>query len=408
LVAENLISITLALPLSPDLLHSVALNHEYRYYANLEAQHVLLGVGTAMRITCAGNNRIQQIQTTVSNLLPRWTHLDPDNTGALPNYFLTVAFDASDNMNDMWQGLPNTMLEIPAVLFQQNTTNACVTFTCCENQSVINNEWFKNYVYRQTSIIDWLNLVTKAKHDIVSQILDKVVLARHIRIHTPRQINPIQISNLLTTRYPNCTQIIIHMNERTLVAASPEKLVAVHNKMVYCDAVAGTAPLLANPDWADSPKIQCEHAMVRNHLIDQLQQLCLDVTVSSQPEIFSLRFVQHLRSRLTARLKQNYTILDVLQFLHPTPSVGGTPTLSAMQWLKTNESISRGWYAGVTGWIDTAGNGDLSLLLRCALIHGNQADLFAGAGIVADSDPETELAETEFKLQTLLDVLQDV
>lgn len=434
LAYSKILSITLAIPELQKLRLPSAWIDEYRYYANLESHQILLGLGTAYSFKTIGINRIAQLQSIVSDLKTHWIYLDADNTGYKPSVFLTLAFDSEDSMTGIWKEIPNTLLEIPAVLFHQTATNTTITCSCklvygqpeilsfAKWSNIIENFFNNDNIdstlncssntltrvaeYPEQKL--WLTLATQAKNDIFSHNLDKVVLARHIHVQGQRNFNPVSVSTLLTERYPTCTQIALSLGNRTLVAASPEKLATIQSSKIICEAVAGTVPNISQAELIRSPKMRHEHALVINHLVEKLQALSSELHIPKQPEIFSLRFVHHLRSKLTAVLKENCTIFDLLQHLHPTPAVGGTPTINALNWLKRYEPIQRGWYAGIMGWLDVSGNGELSLILRCALLQNNQADLFAGAGIVADSNPEAELAETEIKFQTLLDVLQNV
>jgi menaquinone-specific isochorismate synthase len=121
--------------------------------------------------------------------------------------------------------------------------------------------------------------------------------------------------------------------------------------------------------------------------------------------LMKLPRVQHLWSPVHARTRPGVSLLRLAERLHPTSAVGGIPRAEALAWLAEHEPEPRGWYTGALGWVDAGGDGDLCVILRCALIQGQQAQLFAGSGIVAQSDPQEELRETEWKLQTMLDGL---
>ncbi|NCG38660.1 MAG: isochorismate synthase, partial [Actinobacteria bacterium] len=131
-----------------------------------------------------------------------------------------------------------------------------------------------------------------------------------------------------------------------------------------------------------------------------------------EPEVLRLARVQHLRTPITARVERrsggvsDMDVLRVASVLHPTPAVAGTPTQDALDWLQDHEELDRGWYAAPVGWCDLDGNGELRVALRSALVDPDRVQLIAGAGIVADSVPEDELAETAVKLRALLDVME--
>ena len=131
-----------------------------------------------------------------------------------------------------------------------------------------------------------------------------------------------------------------------------------------------------------------------------------------EPDVMRLARVQHLRTPITARVERrsggvsDMDVIRVANVLHPSPAVGGTPSDPAVEWILANERFDRGWYAAPVGWTDLDGNGELRVALRSALVDESQVQLFSGAGIVADSDPDDELAETGVKLRALLDVME--
>lgn len=415
----------------------------YSYYASPGLHNVLLGLGSALRLTFYGPNRIEQIHTAYTDLQQRWHHFDPDTTQLKPQLLLICAFDPNDSMAAPWTGIPNSLLEIPAVLLQQSNQTVGITFSCrlidgqpdpmhlaawhsalatlsrCHWPHPLPQSSNTNHltlVAVESEESTWLNLVSQAQQDIRARKLDKVVLSRHILVQGSHNFAPTLVTALLTERYPHCTQLAVSMGNNTLVAASPERLVQSNAGKVICEAVAGTAAcgLASEPkqqtaqELLASTKSQHEHALVVDHIAEKLKNLCSNLHIPQTPEILTLRFVHHLRSSFVGQVAESTSIFDLLNHLHPTPAIGGTPTQQALDWIKTHETFSRGWYAGVMGFIDQRGDGELALILRCALLQGAQAHLFAGAGIVADSESDAELMETKIKLQTLLDVLQDV
>jgi isochorismate synthase EntC len=132
---------------------------------------------------------------------------------------------------------------------------------------------------------------------------------------------------------------------------------------------------------------------------------CADVDAPAEPDVRILRHVVHLHTPFRARLREPCHVLELAARLHPTPAVGGTPRQVAIDWIRSREPVARGWYAAPVGWFDLDGNGELAVAIRSGVLAGNRAHLWAGAGIVAGSDPERELAETELKLRAMLGAL---
>jgi isochorismate synthase EntC len=136
-----------------------------------------------------------------------------------------------------------------------------------------------------------------------------------------------------------------------------------------------------------------------------LRELGGEVTARATPAVRALRHVLHLHTPIAARLRASRHVLDVAARLHPTPAVGGTPTALALDWIAAHEPVARGWYAAPVGWFDLAGNGELAVAIRSGVVAEDRAQLWAGAGIVAGSDPDRELAETDIKLRAMLGAL---
>jgi isochorismate synthase len=436
----SLLSITLATPDLP-FAHLPRGLSDYRFWSHPESRHYLLGLGRAACTTASGEHRLQHICTTFRQLREGWTQLDPDRTGLAPCAFSAFAFDPHDAMQGGWKGFPNTVLEVPSMLMQRQGMTTAMTFTCRADgpasRATVLGGWLRTAEQVMISLLSpssspaypnpltnvaaepddeaWLGLADRAVSSIRAGALRKVVLGRRISVRARRRLDAARVVSALAYRYPGCTLLAADGEEGTLVAASPERLVSVRDGRVASDAIAGTASRSANEALdirlahalLGCAKSRHEHDLVVNHIADALAPLCTDVSVPTMPEVLGLRFVQHLWSPLAGQLRSERCLLDLLHRLHPTPAVGGTPTDDALAWLDEHELLQRGWYTGAAGWVTANGDGDFAVMLRCALIDGHRAELYAGAGIVADSDPAAELEETELKLQTMLDALQD-
>ena len=261
-------------------------------------------------------------------------------------------------------------------------------------------------------------LVADAVAAISAGEMGKVVVAR---THEETAIDPLPVIARLRARYPSCAVFSFAFGERQFLGASPEQLVALDGRQVRTAALAGTTGV----GWDDttdrglaaemlsSAKIRAEHQFVVADITERLAALGLVGETPPEPEVLRLARLQHLRTPITARIERraggvsDMDVLRVAGVLHPTPAVAGTPTAAAVRWLEARESFDRGWYAAPVGWCDLDGNGELRVALRSALVdeHGT-ATLFSGAGIVADSVPHDELAETGVKLRALLDVME--
>ncbi len=264
--------------------------------------------------------------------------------------------------------------------------------------------------------VAYTQLVSDAVAEISSGRLDKVVPAR------VQESDPVDLSLVLprlVARYPGCAVVAVGVADRDFISASPERLVALNGGDACTVALAGTARRGVDTHSDDalatamlsSEKIRREHQFVVDDLTDRLGSLGLIGETPAEPEVLRLVRVQHLCTPITARIRRRRGVsdMDVLRLagvLHPTPAVAGVPTEAALRWIFEHEGFDRGWYAGPVGWCDLDGNGELRVALRSALLSPARALLFAGAGVVSDSDPDDELAETAVKLRAMLDVMQ--
>lgn len=195
--------------------------------------------------------------------------------------------------------------------------------------------------------------------------------------------------------------------------AAPERLVRQRGRDLWTEAVAGSrrregADERVAEELYASRKDRWEHEIVVRHLVERLRPSSSVLEWPERPGVRRLRHILHLWTPLRARLRECSHVLESVDDLHPTPAIAGAPAEAAREWIRTQEPVARGWYAGPVGWIDRAGDGDLWIALRSALIRDRAAHLFAGAGVVDDSEPESELAETEVKLRTMLEAFAPV
>lgn len=265
----------------------------------------------------------------------------------------------------------------------------------------------------------WGDAVRNALDRIASGSLQKVVLARGIEIESTRPVDPRLVLRVIAEANPRAYRYLLRPGEgAAFLGASPERLVSLTNGTVLSDAVAGTVRLEV-PDRSDvtvasndaavasllvSEKDRREHAPVVRHIIETLSPHCKIVT-ASEAEAQIHRRLAHIRTTVRGLAKPKTHVLDLVARLHPTPAVAGAPRDPAIAFLKKHEPVDRGWYAGVVGWMDAEGNGDFVVGIRSAFLEGTRALLFAGAGIVAGSDPDAEWEETDLKLSMMREAI---
>jgi salicylate biosynthesis isochorismate synthase/menaquinone-specific isochorismate synthase len=242
---------------------------------------------------------------------------------------------------------------------------------------------------------------------------EKIVLAREVTLRRERPIDPFNALRGLAEAFPECTAFALGQAETTLIGATPELLVRRQGRRASTMALAGSARRGSDPETdrhlgaqlMTSDKNRREHAIVVRRIERALGRHSAWVSAGESPELVRVRNIQHLATPVRAQLTEPRPVVELAGLLHPTPAVGGEPWPVVRDRIRELEGFDRGWYAGAVGWMDLFEDGEFHVALRSALLDGPQARLFAGCGIVGDSDPAAELAETETKLQALLPVL---
>ncbi len=256
--------------------------------------------------------------------------------------------------------------------------------------------------------------VQQALGEIAKGDYQKVVLARALKYTTAEEFHPISVLNHLRRRYPDCYSFSIANGKgQSFIGATPERLVRVAGGRMHTTALAGSAARgdSASEDAAlaqallHSEKDLREHKLVLDSIVGRVADLNLKVEHAANPRLLGLANVHHLHTPISANLPESVHILDLVGRLHPTPAVGGAPQAPALAAISRLESFPRGLYAGPQGWVDHRGGGEFFVGLRSALIDGRTATAYAGAGIVAGSEPEKEFAETELKFKALIEAL---
>lgn len=246
----------------------------------------------------------------------------------------------------------------------------------------------------------------------------KVVLGRTVEHQFGGPVPAESLTQALARRHPQARIYCCPLpGGDTLVGASPELLVARHGTVVRSHPLAGTVPRSAScaDDEAAakallaSAKDRREHAVVVEMIADTLAPYCSRLNVPSEPSLVATPTVWHLGTQLEGEVSDPQTTsLELAAALQPTPALCGMPQREALQLIDEMEPFERQWFGGAVGWNDANGDGEWTVAIRCACLHGYCATLFAGAGLVAGSDPDVELAETEAKLAALQDVLLEM
>ncbi|MGB0743085.1 MAG: isochorismate synthase [Opitutales bacterium] len=256
--------------------------------------------------------------------------------------------------------------------------------------------------------------VKQALSEIRAGNYEKIVLARGIELTADRPWQPLDSLNRLREKFSGCFTFSYGGGQgRSFIGATPERLLQVRNGRLLTEAIAGSAPRGASASedaryacgLLESEKDLHEHACVRESILRRLAKVGVKGVAEPNPRLLPLANVQHLHTPIHSEVGESVHVLELLQEMHPTPAVGGSPRESALPRIRDMEQFERGLYAGVIGWFNHLNDGEMVVGIRSALIDGCKAKLYAGAGIVEGSEPEKEMRETELKLDALLKTL---
>lgn len=339
--------------------------------------------------------------------------------------FVGFGFDPEGPASPEWAGFPAAEAVVPEVWIEAGSAGATIEVhpeatgvvdRLAELEAVPSAGVLEVGDHTVTSIpapSTWRRDVAEAVEAIRSGTMTKVVLARAVRIVSAERPHPFELVDRLGLRYPGSYTFAWSHGPATFLGASPELLVASDLAWVRSNPLAGSAPRgegeLADEELGRglmaSPKDRLEHAIVVDDVAARLRPFVEDLEVPSEPSLRRMATVQHLSTTIVGRLARRVHLLDLVAALHPTPAVGGAPRDEAARFIAKVEAIDRGWYTGGVGWVDGTGRGEVAIALRCGLLGSDGTTLYAGAGIVADSEPDEELVETRLKFRPLLELL---
>ncbi len=437
-------SVTAAVPADVDLTAAVlaARRAEDRFFCLEQPereQSVLAALGEAAIVEASGEERFRMAAAACRELARGAEAADTagDPPGAGPVWVGGFAFAAHGGSAPEWGSLAPAQLVLPEVSLARRGGEARLTVSAVLD----GDESSEAVLERLRARVDTLepvpmplfdpdpvasarvagaappehyeSAVARAVEHIRAGDLEKVVLAREVRVHAPREIDPAPLYDALRAAFPACYCYLVGTPDLSFIGASPELLVRRDGARAQTVALAGTTRRSADPAVDDllgeqllqGDKEREEHAIVARRIERNLRPVSVWVAAADAPVLVKVQNVQHLATPIRAQLADPVSCIELAGMLHPTPAMGGEPRDAAFRLIPALEGLDRGWYTGPVGWTDLSEDGEFCVAIRCALLRGNVAHLYAGNGIVRDSDPADELAETEVKLQALLPLL---
>ena len=441
---EAVASVTVPIPPQLDLSAAVfGARRAGDRYACLEQPYrdgfVLAGLGQAAVLEAAGPARFAEVASRARELGRAAIADDPADdpvrpAAAGPVFVGGFAFANDGGSSPEWAGFSPACLVLPELTLVRQGAEARMTLTALvqpdDDADGVAGRLLERAAELRESAMPLLDpdpvertrvasaappshyeqAVERAVERIRAGELEKVVLAREVRAHGPADHDPAAVLGALRELFPACYCWCVGTPEAAFLGASPELLVRRDGQRAQTVALAGTTRRSADPAVDDhlgeqllrSTKDREEQAIVARRIESALSPVSLWVAAADDPVLVKVHNVQHLATPIRAQLSDPIPTVELAGRLLPTPAVGGEPRQAALPLIPALEGLDRGWYAGAIGWSDLAEDGEFCVALRCALLRGRVAHLYAGCGIVRDSVPAEELAESEVKLQALL------
>ena len=390
----------------------------------------IVGVGQAAEIRVEGPERFQQALAKHQGLMN--SAICEDNAGPGPILMGGFSFRSGAPDNEIWQAFPEGLLTLPRWQVASQQNHRWLTLNVMVNGHMTIEPFLKELSAQGAVLLQertglpslhgatlkpstnhWRANVEQALEAVKNRKVRKLTFARTLNVSCEKPIQPEPVLESLVQNYPNCRIFAFCRNDSCFVGASPEELVSLSGKAVTSTCLAGSAPRgTSNKEdsrlsaWLmGSEKERKEHVIVVDWVSERMKKLCSQLKWDNVPHVIKLDNLQHLETHFTGMPKNVNHVLEFVAALHPTPAVGGIPLQPALELIEHLEQHARGWYTGPVGWIDRHGSGSFAIAIRCALLRGNEAFLYAGSGIVAGSDPDREYQETNNKFRPLLTAL---
>ncbi|MBB1078803.1 isochorismate synthase [Limosilactobacillus sp. STM2_1] len=400
------------------------------FWQSADQSRTYLGVEP---LKCLVGKSSAQVKNFQSQFKRRLINLTPSIDGQ-PVLLGGFPFDFHGRTEHLWGDLEKGYFILPQILFWQHKQNSYVTLlvrTVGDVEAKLNHlatqaaNLLQERIEKRVSLPpllthelalpQWMQLVNDSVAAIKSQKLKKVVLARQLELFTTGMFNPTQILRRLMNQQPNTYHFLLSNGDCAFIGATPERLLKATKNSFQTASVAGSIARGKTPiadyrlgqQLLNDHKNEYEHQVVAKRIARTMAEFTDNLTIG-QRQLLKNRDIQHIYHPFTGQRKRGVKLLDVLKALHPTPALGGEPRSAAMKWLAEKEPAGRGLYGGPIGWLGLVEDqGEFAVGLRSGIFKKNKGLLYAGCGIVAESQAEKERNETSLKFQPMLRGVND-
>jgi menaquinone-specific isochorismate synthase len=414
--------------------------NEVFFFEDPSNQYSIVALDTATKLSSDLSKNFIEVEQNFNKLhkqiITNWDSLNLKNP---PLICCAVKFDGNQSSVD-WKHFPAISFYIPQIILFNFKNDTYFIYNCTttkdngrseklklerilnmvlngihpsSNLKSSNTNKLKKYGEEEGSI--WKSKIDRAKEIILNSEAEKLVVSRTINFSLNEMINWDDVFNHLNKQFPECQLFFYKIGSSSFFGASPERFMKAKNGKIELEAVAGSAPrgqqILDDKNFEnrllESKKNKKEHRFVSDFIFEILNKHTEDITISDEIRIRKLNNIQHLITKISAKLKSRNDIFKLIDMLFPTPAVCGVPKNKAMEVIRKLESHDRGLYSGIIGWMDLSGNCELAVAIRSALVNDKNITVYAGAGIVEDSDPNEEFYETKLKLEPILSLFRN-
>ncbi len=410
---------------------------ERSFWSDPSRELVLSGAGESHVVRPSPEHRFKEAENEWKQLIEAAVFdEDTDAEGTGPLLIGGFSFDPLKPVTKLWSAFEHTKLTVPTFLLTRFKDSFYLTINVMVDQTTDADSLYEKVIGDQETLFrsldaqpsvsfpahvytdeiapgHWKESVAKLAQEVRSGVIEKVVTARELRLYGSSAFSPDAVVGRLLEQQPQSYIFAFESGKDCFVGATPERLIKRSGTEVLSTCLAGTiargATLTEDEQLGEEllqdEKNLHEHALVVKMIKQAMQAGCDHVEVPDSPALYKVRDIQHLYTPVKGKAKAGATLLSMVEKLHPTPALGGFPQVQAMEKIRTEEIMDRGWYAAPIGWMDGRGNGEFAAGIRSGLIQGDEASLFAGCGIVGDSDPESEYMETKMKFKPMLSAL---
>lgn len=415
---------------------SERLNKDRLFWADVQNDFYMIGIGKVKQLY-ANKNRYddlkQQWQTFTKKAL---IHNEYNQLGTGLVALGGMSFDPLNQRTNQWKNFPTSEIIVPEVTIVKQKHNYYLTINMYVDSEIDVDDYAREIERKEEKLFQyklqvknglhkivnkeeinsdkWIESVVRARDEVRADTVQKIVMAREMKVTLNKTANlPMIINNLIQTQ-PNSYVFAFEKDDDCFIGASPERLVRVNNEHVLSTCLAGTAPRGQNEREDEQIKEQLfhddknreEHDYVVEMIRKSINPYCDHLNIPNEPIVLSLKDLHHLYTPVTATLKEDATLFDFIKQLHPTPALGGEPKEASLAFIREHEQLDRGWYGAPVGWLDEQLNGEFAVAIRSGLVHKETVSLFAGCGVMKDSDPKLEYEETNVKFLPMLNALE--